>query len=766
VIGVYIYVNIFIIILIFAISVLFSIIFYRTRFFSLIFILISLLFIGVILADLSLNHISKHDIFKFADGETHIVEGKVISDIQSNKRNLTFFFQPTKLYYKGKIIKVSGRIRMKVYGEYHKAINYGSYLKIKPRLVQPKPERYKGGFNYRRWLLIRNTRTLGYAGIDDVEIIDQTISNPFLYFAFKLKDYLNDELKTILRGDEGSIIRGITLGVREEIPDKIEEEFNIAGVTHILAISGQNLSLITFVIFLLITSVGFSRRTASLICIPFVVFYSILTGFDPPVVRAMIMALVVLMAIVLKRDYELLNVIGFSFFVFVMFNPLIIYDVGFQLSFSAVIGIALFYNYIYKLMSFIPALIRETFSATASAQIGVIPILMYNFYGFSVVGLFSNLIIVPLSSILMTASFIGTIFMLLHYNTAIILLKISEFLAWITIILTRLFSKIPFAKIYTGRPFLFYVVFYLVSLFVIGFYLLYKKKNTRLTFILGLILIIIPLYYSLIISDGDNRLTITIFDVGDADSTVVETPSGDVYIIDGGELTRTWDTGKSVIAPYLHSKGIGEIDAMINTHPHNDHLGGLIYLMENFNVKDYYDIGVPYSTWTYQEMINTLRTSGVMYHRIYPHLVLSDNPVLISFLTPNYYYPQRLSIPDVRGEDLNLVSSIIYLKYGYFNGLLTADNTTLEYNLNVLSKKQLSMLKVPHQGSKHKGQDEYVSFLEPEVAVINCGYNPYIYDEVTRQLYEENGALTILTREKGCITIETDGREMTVKTMY
>lgn len=329
----------------------------------------------------------------YIDGET-IVKG--------NKTEMILMAK--ELTAGDKVVKVDDRIMITT-GSFPR-FDYGEIISAKGVLQKPHN---LGEFDYVTYLKKENIRaTMFYPEIlGPKEYYDTSKYHNMGFFEktkvglyrkiFFLKDRFENAVSRSVSEPNASFVNGILLGSRQNVPDDLKAAFNKTGTTHILAISGYNIMIISWAVLAGLT-VFFRRRVAFWVSVAVICFFVVLTGASASVVRAAIMGLLLLFAHGYGRLYDPKNSIILAGAAMAYLNPLVLsFDIGFQLSFAAVLGLMYLYPRIDNRLHKVPKLgiLKETFLMTLSAQIAVAPLLIYYFRGLSFISLPANVLVVP-----------------------------------------------------------------------------------------------------------------------------------------------------------------------------------------------------------------------------------------------------------------------------------------------------------------------------------------------------------------------------------
>ena len=439
----------------------------------------------------------------------------------------------------------------------------------------------------------------------DIEIIEKNNYFKILKKCNEIKIFLKEKINENWNSGEKDILLGIILGENEKIDEEIVESFKISNLSHILAISGMHISyIIISANFVLKKLIGY--RKSNYITIFIIILYMIFIGFSPSLVRASIMGILTICSRLLYSKSDTITNISLSAFILLIFNPFIIFDLGFQFSYSGTLGIILFNKTIYKILKSIKnkynkSLLDNKFgkaiSIILSAQIFVFPISILNSGTIGIYFIFTNL----LASII-----IGPIILIgiIYFFTLIINFKISSIVAFSLKILIKILifisniNFLPFSKFYLAIPNFFIIVLYFIIIMYVQIrFIIYeyqipknqtiqrirniialirykiKPKKKILKWMLGLILLF-SILYNLIPKD----LKIFFIDVGQGDSTFIVTPTNKTILIDGGGQ-ENFDVGKKILLPYILSRGYTSIDYILISHFDTDHIRTEFYLL-------------------------------------------------------------------------------------------------------------------------------------------------------------------------------------------
>ncbi len=353
---------------------------------------------------------------------------------------------------------------------------YGDKLRIFGKLQSPP---IFENFNYREYLKKEGIYSL--MNWPKIKIIDKNQGNFIFAFILKIKEKLKISIYKYLPSPQDNLLASMLLGEKKSLPKDLKEKLNITGLRHITAISGLHITILTSILMTILIGVGFWRQQAFWLTLILIAFFIALTGFQPSAIRAGIMGGLFLLAQYLGRYSFSSRSIVFASTLMLFQNPLLLKsDIGFQLSFLAMIGIIhlgeIFRHLLRKLPN--PFQIKEVLIMTISAQIFTFPLLIYHFGYLSFVAPLTNLLIVPFLYWILLFGLIFVIFSLFLPFPTLLALPVFSLLSYLLIVV-EIFSKLPFAKKTFHFSFLSLIFIYSILIFIT----LKLKERQKLSFL-------------------------------------------------------------------------------------------------------------------------------------------------------------------------------------------------------------------------------------------------------------------------------------------
>jgi competence protein ComEC len=746
--------------------------------------------LGILLINFHLRpYLPPNHIFHYAGKGRVNVEGLLYRRPIRSPRGTKLDLKVEKIHLSDGLIKARGKVRISV-REYRGDLGYGDRIRFIAKLYHPRNFNNPGGFNYRRFLACKGIWVTGYVEKDTgIATIAQGKGNPFL----QLIETWRERIRALLEKNAPAETRGITkaliLGEREGIPEEVKEEFIVAGVAHIIAISGLHMGIIALVVFFLMKwSLKWSetlaltlniQKISALATIPPLVLYTFIAGARISTIRAAVMILIYLISILLDRQRNLYNTLAVTALIILLVSPTSLFDVSFQLSFVAVLAIL----YLVPRFSELtpkphPLLQRKPSSyqrflshlkifmvVSLAAMVGTWPLVACYFNRISVVGLLSNLIVVPLAGFVVIMGLITSLAALISLPASSILVPLTSAFSYLVLKVVHLFASIPHASHYVVTPTPFEIgLFYLLIL-----YLTNIKRIKQLLVISILLFVVIAgdISYWYAHTHLTKELRVTFIDVGQGDSILIEFPGGKRMLIDGGGIyDDSFDVGRNVVAPVLWRKKIVNLHYLILTHPHPDHLNGLKFIASSFKVNEFWENGQGYSSTPYLDLMDIVARRRI--HRIMVHDASPPrwiNGVKVEVFNPPHPGMMHGRNPWSQTNNRSIVLKITYKNHRF---LLTGDIEEEAEAQLVYSEKDLrcDVLKAPHHGSQTSSTRRFLEAVKPSYVVFTVGYRN-IFNLPNRKVlnrYERAGCRISRTDRDGAVIFETDGEKLRVIT--
>lgn len=651
-----------------------------------------------------------------------------------------------------------------------KELGYGFIIAFEGTLNAPTSSRNPGEFSYREYLELNGiSATVHLFGYSHVNIVAEGMPGWFFsHLIFPTKHFVVDVIRSAMTGDGANFLVGLLLGDRTDMSADIKSAFVNTGTIHVLAVSGSHVVLVVAIIYTLFGLVRLPERMKIAATILAILYYMELTGAAASVVRASLMAIIVLLARLFQQKANVFNSLGVSAVLLLTVDPLQMFDAGFQLSYAAVFSMAYFYPKLALLIKKIPESLEEVkaidyvlklFAVSLSAQIGTIPFTAYFFGKVSLVSLVANLVVVPLVEIIVTIGFVAVLAATCSAWVSACFTEVNNILAWFALRFVLLAAAVPHATIPTAVFGLRETFFY--TAVVAALFNVWNGKTLRHIFLISLAVVDLLVVEDAFIRDptAAGQLRVTYLDVGQGDACLIEFPAGERMLIDAGPKTLTYDAGEKVVAPFLRRRGISSIDEIVVSHPHSDHLGGVPYLLRNFRVKRLIDAGQRAQSSLYYDFE---RLSSDVRTTVAAGTILDCAPHVRVYLM--HPLPSFLDFDSTDGyQHLNNSSVVLKMQYGMTSFLFPGDaEVPVEEHLVSVYGKFLrsDVLKAGHHGSITSSSEEFLASVGPAEIVVSVGkFNKFHHpSRKVLERFQSLHAHTHRTDNEGAVVFESDGR--------
>ena len=656
-----------------------------------------------------------------------------------------------------------------------KKLSFGDKIKFTGEYVKPTGRRNYHGFDYSLYL---KTQKL-YGTFEGSSYI--VLSTSCCSYVEKIVNNFKEKTKKALRDnldeDLAELCIGILIGDRNNLDEKIEEDFKKSNLTHMLAVSGSHFVYIIICIKYLEKVIKW-RNFNKVLTIIIIVLFMNLTGNTASVVRSGIMAIMLIVAKFFHRKSDVWTNMAISAVLALVYNPYTLFDIGFELSYGGVIGIVVFYDKVKDTLgkiiikmhkeSKMLQYILEGTSVTISANLVIIPIMIYNFNTISFSFIVSNLLAGGLLGIIVILGFLLVFLSLMLGQTLSIFFYILNFLLKALTKIAEVCSKLPFSYIYVPTPkILGILIFYSYLFFIINRdRLRVRIFNTLKVRIAILILIIIFNLGYPILSSKRIGLEINFIDVGQGDCTLIRANGKNILVDAGGSKDeKSFDVGKNTVFPYLLDRGIVSLDYVIVSHFDSDHCQGFNFILKNMKVKTAIICNIGQESEEYNHFVRLAKENKtkIRYVQKGSIIKLGKNKII------EILYPDKNEKINDNAKNNNAI--VFKLTWNKFSMLFTGDieekaeRKILEMYKNKEEKLKSDILKVAHHGSKSSTMQEFLEIVKPSLALIGVGENNnfgHPNDMVLNRL-EQSGCKTYRTDMLGEITITSNGKSYNVK---
>lgn len=655
-------------------------------------------------------------------------------------------------------LPASGLILVRV--PVHEPYQYGERVRVRGSLKTP-PE--NEDFSYRDFLAREGIYS--YMSIAEVTVLPGNGGTSFYRAVFSLKEKLVQNTYRLFNDPEASLLAGILFGVDTGLTRDLQNAFKNTGTAHIIAISGFNIAIIASAFYSIFKNI-FGERLGALFAILGIILYTILVGAEAAVVRAAVMGCVALIARLLGRKQVALNTLLFVAAVMCFANPFFVWDVGFQLSFFATLGLILYAepfsnftgNLISRLIkhdtSVITNIINDNVVLTFAAQLTTIPIMAYHFKRISLISFIANPFILPVQPAVMIMSGLAVF-------TSLVIYPLGQLMAWLawpfatyTIRMVELFDRVPHGTISLGDSSLWLVTGFYIALFTVTYnWSSLKEKflalgshlrTVALAATLAFFFICTILTWRASATTGDGQLHVTFLNVGSADAVLIQTPEGRNVLVNGGASTTELSDELGRRLPFFSRK----LDWLIVASTDEDQLTALPRVIERYPPENVLWSGNVQASFSAQTLDK----------------FFADENIPVSRAEAG----QRLELGDgifIEVQAVGPRGSVLLLQDGNFRALLLVGVSedafaSLEYG-NTIDK--VDVLLLADSGYGPSNPPDLIENLNPELTVISVAAGDPDGLPAQEVLDSLDGYSYLRTDRSGWITVSTDGNSMRVE---
>ena len=638
---------------------------------------------------------------------TSLIAGTLVNTPDSSRYSMRFVLDAKAVWIEDGWVAFPHHIQVSVP---HSSISTSAFVLVRGRLTRPELPKNPGAFDYSSYLALKGI----HLQMNGDSLIQITRPGNFLTFPQHLMNVLRTSIRTAIHRPTTSeparaALEALILGNQSRVSDETISHFRETGLLHVLAISGLHVLLVGFTVYHglhpLLARFRLSwtcREWARCVTTSFIlIIYMLITGAKASVVRAVLLAGISMYAAALQRHFSPFHALQFAGLLLLLISPAFLFDIGFQLSFSAVLALLLLIPTFKKLVPEIIASIRfarlllNSCLASLAATLGTLPVLLYHFGYVSFAGLALNTVAIPLTSAILSAGLLLVLFSpisalpadLLGYSVSF-LVHLLFSLADVGARYLDMFSfRIPYMS-----PFIF--VLLLASLFW-GIVVLFSPYRWRY---LVLTLCGYTSYIGFTTHSPLNAplLEVVYFDVGHGDATLVTLPNRSHLLIDAGGSTPYSSAAQRALLPFLDRHGIETLEAILITHPHLDHYGGLSTLLNKKSVSCILMSEADISSSAMVPLIHEAQLSGTKIINVSAGDTLAlDASVRIRVLSPTDHL--------VHTSSINNGSVVLHIQYGDTSFLFLGDaeqDAEREMIRHFPYHLSSTVLKVGHHGSR------------------------------------------------------------------
>ena len=658
----------------------------------------------------------------------------------NDTQQIKFIVDVEKIQTKSEKIFASGSIILNSYNQNISA-NIGDKISASGKIKLPT--------NYKNPGQIDNVTRLKSDGITarmtadktgvEIEKIDGNFFVKFFRIVAEIREHYRQSMQKIMSAEDAAAIFAMLFGGYAGLNPELVTEFQTTGIIHILSVSGSHMSLLAIFTAWLCALLKIPKKISLAIGFFFIVTYTFLSGMLPHVVRSACMGFLTFFATAYEEESTGARLLTLTALGMLIFNPFLIFDISFQLSFSATAGLLYLSPKIRSKLFKFPQFFSAPISMTLGVQFASLPIIIWYFNQVSLSSILANIFVMPILEIVIIGGIFAGIFAFFIPFAGKIFFVIESLIFGFGVELNKIFANLPFSSIQVPTLGILGGFFYYLAL-------IFREK---------IFLFFLIIFFAINFFKTDNEVEINFIDVGQGDCCIVFTPNKKCLIFDtGGVREKIFDIGDRVVVPYLKHENIREVEKIFLTHVHEDHSGGAGAIIKKFPVGEIITAGEPASEYANIFGISEEKLKNLRAGQRGEKFFIDGVEVEIIFA------------PKVGTG--NEISNVYKIRYGGITFLITGD-LVKEIESEILAEKidvKSTILKVGHHGSATSSSEEFLRAVAPKCAVICVGYgNNFGHPraEVLERLKKIHAKI-FRTDTDGLIKFKTDGKNLTVKT--
>ena len=726
------------------------------------------------------------------------------------------YLKKTYLIYHSKKFPINN---VRVFLKNEEELKPGMQILVKGTLKSVEGPANPGGFDSRQYYACRHI----YYFMKKAVLLKKTSAySGYRQAMLSVKEKCRIVLESVA-GEDASVFEAVVLGDKTSLDPEIRMRYQMAGIVHILAISGLHISILGIGLYNLMKQVGFGIWPAGIFSLVVMLQYGMLTGGSVSTMRAVTMFLIAMGARITGRIYDMPSAVSVTAMMILAESPAYLLDSGFLLSFGCILGICAASERICALAG-AKRKVTKAFWGSVALQLMTLPVMLKFFGEVSLAGLVLNLAVLPSVGVVLAGGVAAMLLGFISVPAARVVIFPARGLLFLYEKLCELAGRSRWCTWIGGEPEIWQIVVYyviLIAVLFIGQYVreleqkkkemeedgakeLRSEENTQrnplrnwydniniqqnlrkrqgtdklqisrisrkqhLLRIAAIVLLIlsIPILGNQSFQHPfkSKTLQITCLDVGQGDGILIRTPDNKHYLIDGGSSSQS-ELGRYCLLPALKSMGISYLDGIFISHTDKDHLSGVQELLE-YMEKGLTTIRAGYLVlpgWSEppQAWTDLARTA----QKAGLKTVTGNTGDIIhsGAATFEVLWPENTA----RGKDVNEEAMVMELTYGEFQMLFTGDigADTEKKLLTAGYLNDIDCLKVGHHGSRYSSSEEFLKKLKPELAIISCSStNTYGHPSLeTIQRLEDCGSQVEYTMKNGAITLETNGKNLRIR---
>ena len=665
-------------------------------------------------------------------------------------------------------------------------VSLGNTLQVTGKLVFFEEARNPGNFNPK--LYYDKQKIAAIIQADSIQITHSKV-NQIRQILQEMRQRGIQQVYRFMEPKQAAMMVAILFGEKKDLDAQDKELYQKVGISHIFAISGVHISILSLLIYELLRRSTGSFKVAGIIGSLLLAAYIILTGTSTSALRAGIMFCIRILADITGRVYDLRTAVAVAAILIIMGQPQLLWDGGFLLSFGAIGGVIYWAKPCQELWKTIPIpmsslgkkcgkigqIVLQGIGVSFAIQLTLYPIILQYFYESSPYSFFLNIFIIPLMNPLLICAILGVLLSFVLPTVAGLFFQMCEYVLTGIDWISRVVIQLPQSRVVVGTPEWYFVFLYYGILFFVCYRLqvtfqfsnerkenqVHTYGNTHQRKIRGkckrkqwlwlLLLHVLPLIF--LIPKPLPSLQISMIDVGQGNCFFVRGPKGNTYLLDCGSTTVT-EVAKYRVEPYLKSQGVAELDYVFVSHGDQDHINGIIEMFQRkelgIKIKRLVICKMQLQDPIIQELVMLANKVGTEVVSMKP-----GESIIEGSMTLTYLLPREEQIFTNGNENSMILDLTIQELQVLFTGDMEGQGEEELIEVFTKHNRQYTIYQVAHHGSKHSNTVELLQLIQPQFALISAGQdNSYghPHDSVIERL-EKQGGKVFRTDQDGCVTI-------------
>lgn len=710
----------------------------------------SIFLLGIISTNTSLE---KHKLPRLYDEKVQAL-GLVKEVTSKDEEYEKYLLHIEKINYKDKVYKIEEKLIFNIYDQTD--LRLGDRVLADLQIKEPKENTNPKLFNYKRHLESKGIfATASTNKKHQVKILSRDDLSGFEKISSKVKSHIRLSLDASLNEENSNIIKSIILGDDSFLSEESINSFRKLGLSHILAVSGLHIGIIFAFIIYILDLFKVHRKKSMVTSMVIIWAYALLIGLPASVIRASLMFSFLALARISHRRYDSVNILALAGLLMLVYRPMSVFGVGFQLSFIATFTILFFIKKMQNIVDIKNKKLKSAVVIVLTVQLGVLPVSIYYFNEFQTLSILANLIIAPLLTLGIIIGFVIIFVSGLSLKLGILIGVLGNLVLNISNFIVNALTSLTSLNIWMRSPSAIEIALYYLALVILLKIIDLTRIDKKIQRCICLNFLIV-LSTSLAMQLGQESASLEFIDVGQGDSCLVRLKSKDLLIDTGGNIFGGFDIGENILLPYLRKTGVKSLDGVFLSHYHADHVKGLIPLFGHIGIKNIFIGYENLENDLYKEILKSADQHGVRVKLIDQgdKLKIDDNTSI------EVLHPPKAGLNYDNENDKSLVFILnIYNRQILYTGDM--EEASEDFIVKNTKSRNVDIIKVPHHGSKTSSKAQTIDHFNPKFAIFQVGKNSFGHpNEDVLDRYHANDTKVLRNDRSGLIKAQITKKHM------